>query len=102
MKVFNQPIEGKTKNRTVLVLGNEEVDILHGLLDKAWNAMPSNIDTPTEARIKNMRKVLSIFTGKSKEKISKLAYPKCPYCARHPRGGKALQKHIKDTHSKDI
>lgn len=101
MKIFDQPIEGKTKNRTVLVLGNEEVDILHGLLDKAWNAMPSNIDTATEARIKNMRKVLSVFIGKARERVSKIVYPQCPYCARHPRGEKAMQKHIKDIHSKE-
>lgn len=102
MKLYDVEIAPNNKKRTLLALGEEEIDLLYGMAIAAVRHMPQSDKNKDDVqRIKNMIKVFSLYTGRAKEKAPKSSDFPCPKCSRKLRGEKAIEAHIKAVHSNE-
>jgi hypothetical protein len=107
--------EGKTLS---LVIGEEELDILHGLLSTAIAVWPRNPSVGSQLdkwhtdrqRMASMLRAMQVHLGYTETGkidgpyLNKHKLPKdtpCPFCERKLRGEQALQEHLKTSHKKE-
>lgn len=99
MKVIEQDLPEKKKGRIFLAVGNDEIFLLHALLERALLTFPLLKYPQDWKRMNQMRIEMARHLGTKKNKAPKSSEFPCPQCPAYLRDEAGVNKHIKTIHS---